>query len=219
MLNWAGANLATECTRSKGNAYGECEDSLRLGTPMLGSGDAVTVQDNPYAPPTAEVADITGADPEAEAIRREHIKHEASIRSVGILYYLGGVLMGLAAILFGFASTSIGMGLAGIYAVLALLSLAVGYELRELKPWARIAAIVFAVIGLLGFPLGTLINGYILYLLLSQKGRRIFQPDYLHIVAATPEVKYRTSVIVWIVLGLLLLGFVAAISLPFLMGR
>lgn len=181
----------------------------------------MTVQDNPYAPPTAEVADITGGDPEAEAIRREHIKHEASIRSVGILYYLGGVLMALAAILFvfGFASTSIAIGFAGIYAVLALLSLAVGYELRALKPWARIAAIVFAVIGLLGFPLGTLINGYILYLLLSQKGRRIFQPDYLHIVAATPEVKYRTSVIVWIVLGVILLGIIAAITLPYVMGR
>lgn len=181
----------------------------------------MTVQDNPYAPPTAEVADITSADPEAEAIRREHIKHEASIRSVGILYYLGGVLMGLAAILFffGFETTSIGMGFAALYAVLALLSLVVGHELRALTPWARIAAIVFAGIGLLGFPIGTLINGYILYLLLSQKGRRIFQPDYLQIVAATPEVKYRTSVVVWIVLGVILLGIFAAIMLPYVMGR
>lgn len=181
----------------------------------------MTVQDNPYAPPTAEVADITGADPEAEAIRREHIKHEASIRSVGILYYVGGVLMAMLSILFvfGFATTEVGLGFAGIYAAFAVLSLVVGYELRALKPWARVAAIVFAGIGLLGFPIGTLINGYILYLLLSQKGRRIFQPDYAHIVAATPEVKYRTSIVVWIILGIFLLGILAAISLPFVMRQ
>jgi hypothetical protein len=87
------------------------------------------------------------------------------------------------------------------------------------EPSARVAAIVFAGIGLLGFPIGTLINGYILYLLLSQKGRRIFQPDYAHIVAATPEVKYRTSIVVWIILGIFLLGILAAISLPFVMRQ
>ena len=76
----------------------------------------MAAQDNPYAPPTAEVADITGSDPQAETIRREHIKHEASIKSVGIIYYLGGTLMGGLAILFmfGFADTSLGIsGLGG----------------------------------------------------------------------------------------------------------
>jgi hypothetical protein len=194
---------------------------LNDGIQVETSGEIVAAQDNPYAPPTAEVADITGADPEAEIIRREHIKHEASIKSVGILYYLGGAFMGIAAVLFlfGLSNNSLGFGIAALYTVLALLSLAVGHELRALKPWARIAAIVLSILGLLGFPLGTLINGYILYLLLSQKGRRIFQPDYLEIVAATPEVKYRTSIVVWIVLGVLLLAIIAAISLPVLLGR
>src|SRR5690606_39569288 len=93
------------------------------------------------------------------------------------------------------------------------------HQLRALKPWARIAGIVMAILGLFGFPIGTLINGYILYLLLSQKGRRIFQPDYAHIVAATPEVKCRTSIVVWIILGIFLLGILAAISLPFVMRQ
>ena len=45
---------------------------------------------SPYAPPTARVDDVSeSANPEAEAIRLAHIKHEASIRSVGILYYIG----------------------------------------------------------------------------------------------------------------------------------
>jgi hypothetical protein len=184
-------------------------------------GGSVAAHDNPYAPPQAEVADIAGAIPEAEMVRREHIKHEASIRSVGVLYYIGGALMAVAAIFFvvGINQITLGWGLASIYAILALFSIAVGHQLRALKPWARIASIVLSVIGLLGFPIGTLINGYILYLLLSQKGQRIFQSDYADIVAATPYVKYRTSIVVWIVLGVLLIGILAAITLPMLLGR
>ena len=45
---------------------------------------------NPYAAPAAPVADV-GANAEAEAIRRAHISHEASVKAVGLLYYLGGV--------------------------------------------------------------------------------------------------------------------------------
>jgi hypothetical protein len=41
---------------------------------------------SPYAPPTARVDDVSeSANPEAEAIRRAHIKHEASIRSVALV--------------------------------------------------------------------------------------------------------------------------------------
>ncbi len=174
---------------------------------------------NPYAPPQAEVADISGDNPEAESIRREHIKHEASIRSVGFLYYFGAAMMLIAAVMFivGLQEMAFGYGLAIIYGALAVLSIAVGHELRALKPWARIAAIVLSVIGLLGFPLGTLINGYILYLLLSKKGRRIFESDYADIVAATPHVKYKTSVLIWMLLGILAVGIIAAITLPMIL--
>ena len=53
--------------------------SASLGTP------------NPYATPKAMVAD-DGAGSEAEAVRKEHITHEASVKAVGILFMLGGVL-------------------------------------------------------------------------------------------------------------------------------
>jgi hypothetical protein len=61
---------------------------------------------NPYAAPAAPVEDI-GANPEAEAIRRAHIHHEASIKAVGFLYYLGGTLVTLAGLasLFGLRSS------------------------------------------------------------------------------------------------------------------
>ncbi len=103
-------------------------------------------------------------------------------------------------------SRSLPAGISGaIVIVIGALSLFVARGLRQLRPWARTATVVISVIGLVRVPLGTLINAYILYLLLSQKGRRIFQSDYADIVAATPDVKYRGSVVTWILLGILVL--------------
>jgi hypothetical protein len=83
--------------------------------------------------------------------------------------------------------------------------------LRRLKPGARTPAIVMSGLGLLAFPLGTLINGYILWLLLSRKGSFILSPAYGPIVEATPHIKYRTSVWVWILLGLIVALLVAGV--------
>jgi hypothetical protein len=183
----------------------------------------MSAQVNPYAPPKAHVADVAAPASEAEATRQEHVKHEAAVRSIGILYYIGGGMMAVAAavILAGVNVTELAaLGLAfGIgYLVLGALSIAVGRGVRLLQPWARTTSIVLAAIGLLGFPIGTLINAYILYLLLSAKGKRIFEPDYRDIVAATPHVKYRTSIVVWIVLGVLVIAMAwiaAVIFIPF----
>ena len=183
---------------------------------------------NPYAPPRAHVDDVAPAESAAEAIRREHIQHETSVRAIGSLYYFGAVLMLLVGIVLvaGFSvqpqTTPELRGLATItgfiYLVLGVVSIVVGRGLRRLQPWARIASIVLSLIGLLGFPIGTLINGYFLYLLFAEKGRRVFASDYAAIVAATPHVKYRTSVVTWIVLGLLLLVIVGGIVLGIMSG-
>jgi hypothetical protein len=108
------------------------------------------------------------------------------------------------------ASIGIGVGMLAVGAGLAW----VAYGIRALKNWARITGIVLAALGLLNFPVGTLINAYILYLFVSKKGRMIFSPEYQDIIAATPEVKYRTSILVWIFLGILVLLFAAAILVP-----
>jgi len=170
---------------------------------------------NPYSAPTAVIADV-GVDAEMEAIRREHISIEASLRSVGLLYYLGTIGFIVSGIvtfagLFGFGTISLVLGVAmGV----------VGYGLRTLQPWVRIPAIILAVLGLLGFPIGTLINGYVLYLLLCTKGRFVFTPEYESIRKATPHVRYRTSIIVWIVVGFLVLAIASAVVLPmFVSGR
>ena len=182
----------------------------------------MSAQSNPYAPPTARVDDVGVADSEAEAIRQEHITHEASVRSVGILYLLSAAFAAIAGVVIAFAgafgdsNNGLMLGLGSVYVVLAVVSFLLGRGIRQLRPWARTTSIVLSCIGLLGFPVGTLINGYILYLMLSAKGKRIFEPDYADIVAATPHIKYKTSLLVWILLALFLLGIGAAIVIPLL---
>ena len=86
--------------------------------------------------------------------------------------------------------------------------------MRALKSWGRIVGCILSGLGLLNFPVGTLINAYILYLFLSKKGRMVFSAEYKDIIAATPDVKYRTSILVWIFLGILVALFAAALIAP-----
>ncbi|MEP7155292.1 MAG: hypothetical protein ABI905_05935 [Betaproteobacteria bacterium] len=176
---------------------------------------------NPYQAPTAIVDDVPEpADAQAETIRREHIKHEASIRSVGALYYVSVLAMVITGISSAFiVPAAAGDRIEGIVMGAVLLAFAVGMfvvgrGLRKLKPWVKIPTIGFSVIGLLGFPVGTLLNGYILWLIASKKGSYILSPEYASIVAATPQVKYRTSILIWILLGIIVLGIAAAIIIP-----
>jgi hypothetical protein len=98
-----------------------------------------------------------------------------------------------------------------VLAALAVVAFAVGRGLRTLSPGVRIPASILAALGLLGFPLGTLINGYALWLIHSEKGRRILSADYAAIVEATPHVEYRTPILAWIALALLILTLVALV--------
>ena len=176
----------------------------------------MTAAVNPYAAPAARVEDIP-ANPEAEAIRRAHINHEASIKAVGLLYYLGavgGTLAGLVS-LFGGAGEAESMFTGLFLVAFGAGSLAAGWGVRALRPWGRIAGCVLSGLGLLGFPIGTVINAYILYLYLSKKGRTIFSPEYKDVIAATPHVKYRTSIVVWIFLALVVGLVVLAVAIPF----
>lgn len=183
----------------------------------------MSTESNPYATPAATVDDVLdGAAGEAEAIRRDHIKHEASIKSIGTLYYLGGglTLLGMGAVLFGALSGgTVRNDLIALVPILVAIAVSVAmlwlaYGLRALQPWSRIPTALLAAIGLLGFPLGTLINGYIMWLVLSKRGKFILSAEYADIVAATPHVKYRTSIVVWIFLGLIVLAIGAAILVP-----
>ena len=161
--------------------------------------------------------------PEAEATRKEYLNHEASIRSVGFLYCLGGfavVLLGLGAGIGGFASKGgdgaiVGMVVGVLLCLLGVGQFMVGRGLRKLLPWTRTPTAILSGFGLLGFPVGTLVNGYILYLVLSQKGRMVLSKEYADVVAQTPHIVYKTSIVVKILVGLVLLlilfGVLAAV--------
>ncbi len=165
-----------------------------------------------WTPPRAEVKDLgVSGNPDAPDIRRAHLNHEANIKAVGSLYLLGAVGGLLAGILFLVMPSSAKMeggNPFGIVAAVLMLALGalyfwLGRGLRGLKPSARIPAGILSGLGLLGFPFGTLINGYILYLLFSQKGSMVFSDEYKQIIADTPDIKYRNSIIVWIFLALI----------------
>lgn len=185
------------------------------------------MSDNPYQTP--EFAHLPPQLPgalDAVAIREQHLSTEASIKGLGGLYVLSGSLLFLSGVgtlvvlvvqkAGGFDGQSmepvVGI-MSVVYLGLSVLHFLTGLALRKFKPWARIVAIVFAAIGLLLFPVGTLIGGYILYLLAGRKGNFIFTPAYQEIMAATPGMKYKTSIIVWIVLSIFIVSMVLGVVL------
>ena len=163
-----------------------------------------------------------GVGANASEIRQEYLSHEASVRSIGTLYMIGSVfgvlasllmLMGFVIALFagdaGGGPDGIGVGVVLVFTILFFainvfqVFLALG--LRRLQNWARITAGVFSVPGLLGVPVGTIISAYFLYILFSRKGAYVCSEEYHQIVAATPHIKYKTPVLVWVFAGLIVL--------------
>lgn len=160
---------------------------------------------------------------EAELIRRKHLSHEASIKSVGLLYGFGFVLLCIMTVINlvgvltgqgGQASGAMAIGLVFVFLLAAWTGLvgATAWNLRKLTPLGKILGIIVAAIGLIGFPIGTLISAYILYLLLSEKGTVVFSPQYKSVIAQTPHIKYKTSIVVWILLALIGLLFIVGIG-------
>ena len=95
----------------------------------------------------------------------------------------------------------------GTFTAAGLLYLIVGKGFRSLNRLVRIPGAFLACIGLIGFPVGTIINGYILYLLLSPKTQTVFSVEYKKVIASTPHVRHSSTfgkilVIVFIVIAI-----------------
>ena len=176
-----------------------------------------TPEQNPYAAPSSFEPKQPDLGSDNEQIRKKYLSHEASVQSFGLLFLLGSIIvmtMGIGNVVsvVGSNSSNPGLAVSGIALLLvslfigaiAVLQAFVGIGLRRLDPWSRFAAMVFAAVGLFVFPIGTIINGYLLYLLLCKKGQYVFSVEYAQVRAATPHIKYKTSIIVWIFLSLLL---------------
>lgn len=181
------------------------------------------MEENPYKAPEVEEVEAEAVIADPERIRRLHLKHEASLKGMGTLLILGGVLVGISftAIFAGPGSRGGGMTLLqgpelvmiAVMLVVLVLQMVVGVGLRRLAPWAWIPGIVVAAISIINIPIGTVIGGYFLYLLLAPKGRRILAADYREIVRQTPHIRYRTPVWLWILLLVLVLAVVGSLVL------
>ncbi|MFD0892284.1 hypothetical protein KBB96_12715 [Luteolibacter ambystomatis] len=172
------------------------------------------MEPNPYLPPTAAPAPADAGLSSDEQLRRQCIKRESTLKSLGGLQIIGGVflIVGILSAL----SRGPGQGpdnpvMAGTAVILplALLSLVNGVGLYKLMPWARIVGTVLSCLGLLGFPIGTLINALILGAYWSKPSDLIFSADYKRIVAATPHVKMKTSkvmIVMLVIFGVVVLA-------------
>ncbi len=201
---------------------------------------------NPFQAPTASIAapTLTGASADAELIRRTYLKHEASIKGIGSLSYLGAFFCGLAVVLCGLgiiglftlpqANTNpevdprIMLGVfAGIALLLTVIYGGMGYGLRNLQPWAKWTTVALIGLGFLinlvqivmalavspalavgtfiGAAIGSVIPIYVLYLMVSAKGAMVFSREYREVIRQTPDIKYKTSIIVKVLLVFLIL--------------
>jgi len=182
---------------------------------------------------------------EAERLRNIYLKHEASVKSVGSLHYFGavcGLIVCICAVAMIVVSireenpgnTGVFVGVSAIYVVMTAVNFALGYGLRRLLPWARWTEIIlgsigtFIILSMTIFLAATansaaaapnvfwlLINFYILYLMISAKGGMVFSPQYREVIAKTPHIKYKTSLILKLGLALfvavIVLGVIGAI--------
>ena len=172
-----------------------------------------------------------GLNPEHQAgghhLRRIHLKHEASIRSVGYLYFLSSItlfVMMVVLIPASFSETEsqglVPLAIALFYLGLSVVMFFMGLGIRKLKRWVRVPATILACLGLLSFPVGTLINGYILSLIWSAKGKMVFSEEYAEVIAKTPDMKYKgtnASKVLLILVVVILLLILASILIPSLM--
>lgn len=110
------------------------------------------------------------------------------VKISGYLFYGGALLnfIGFCAMLgavgmFATSPDSDAAVFAGVLAVsscfvllLAVFYGVIGYGLLQMKSWARIAAIILAILALCNFPLGTIIGGIVLYFMFQEEAVEAF---------------------------------------------
>lgn len=165
------------------------------------------MEPNPYATPDS-LQTAENALSEVEETRRLHLRHERSIQSIGLLFYIGAAVLIAGACAFvviswrdpnfeaiAFSATMLGCGIAFGF---------VGRGLRAFRPWARTMAIAFSCVGLLFIPIITAFSIASLITLFSPQNKVVFSPGYEAVIRATPHMKSPISKIAWLLLAILL---------------
>lgn len=158
---------------------------------------------------TQRLREGVGMGSAAEETRKKYINHESSVRSVGSFYVIvGAVMVAWALGVLVMADTASSSGaefqFGCGFGLLGGMVFWIGLGIRRLKSWSRTPVGILSSIGLIAIPIGTLINGYILWLCFSQKGKFVFSKEYQAVIEQTRHIQRRTSLFVWILLGLLL---------------
>lgn len=180
---------------------------------------------NPYASPQSTDAPPIPDSPqqtEAERIRREFLSREASIKSIGTLCYLGSILLSFYSVVFltvsvnGFGSIVAALTAVVVCAGLAVLHGWIGHGLRNFRHVVRPWAIVISVLWMFYPGIGTVLGILAVIWLSGKKARYVLSEEYREIVEATPHIRYKTSRVTWIVLGILIAVIVLAVVVPIL---
>jgi hypothetical protein len=116
---------------------------------------------------------------------RDHLKilgwlYVASGALVLMLAVLFGVVFGFAGLMSGEAEAGALLGGVGalvaiFMAALSVPSLLCGWGLLNGRPWSRVLGIVLSILQLASFPVGTLLGGYGLWVLLNDDSRRLLE--------------------------------------------
>lgn len=192
-----------------------------LASPMTSEQDGPE-NVNPYAASSIEATSEVVSMDNPEAVRRAYLTHEASVKSIGTLFILGSVLVVIGSTVSIASALAVQMPdafevLLGMSFVLlfGIASGVTGFALQRLHSWSRWGGTAFSAFGLLNIPIGTVISAYFLYLLLSKKGAMVFSEEYKHVIAQTPHIKHKTSMVVWflIILFLLFMAFAVGVTL------
>jgi len=179
------------------------------------------VEENPYQAPAVQEIEAPPAM-DAEGIRQQHLRHEASLKGFGVLCYVGAAFNCYAVAMNYYVAWYSGaqrpvagdhMVWLGITIAIIVLQFSAGYGLRRLVPWSRIPAAILSAVSVTRLPIGPLFGAYGLYLVFSAKGRMVLSPAYREIVAQTPHLRYRTSSAVKILLVVVLIILAGIIAM------
>jgi len=160
-------------------------------------------------------------------------KRPVVITILAVLDILGGIvtmIAGAVVLVANFAGDTreldpvISVILGAFVGILGLVHLMVGLGLLRLQSWARMAQIVLSCIGLLGFPLGTIINALILFYffrpgmsaLFSGRPTSAMTGEELAAIDALQKsgVGVAIAIIAVMLGGMVLIGIMAAIAIP-----
>jgi len=202
------------------------------------------VESNPYAAPTCTQRDVdaaTGRARDAERIRREHFRQEATVQAIAIFYFYFSGVQGLVAAVGLMAAVLAAEGprvevalvpFALLLLVVAGLPFVIGRGLQTLQRWAAVAVACMCCIAILplaaaivlnpaqaiGPMLGVAANGYFLYSVSCKKAREIFSAEYREVVRQTPHARYRVAIVMSVplamVVGVVVLTVAAAFLVP-----